>query len=176
MDWVKRKGTTGKVELSAQFLAEKKFTFQREIPTVVYKHDISVDLVINLYQTLLSCVSPGKYTFNFKGAKNVHIKGVDNKRQITATFAISATDEFLPVQLIYPSKTKRCLPNFKFHRTFQITYTENHWSNQTKSVEHFEKVIFSYLEKIKVQKGYPKEQMLSCLLSWIRLKDQITTK
>ena len=69
MDWVKRKGTTGKAELSAQFLAEKKFTFQREIPTVVYKHDISVDLVINLYQTPLSCVSPGKYTFNFKGAK-----------------------------------------------------------------------------------------------------------
>ena len=41
MDWVKRKGITGKVEPSAQFLAEEKFTFQRAILTVVYNHDIS---------------------------------------------------------------------------------------------------------------------------------------
>ncbi|MCH2406248.1 MAG: hypothetical protein MK200_08665, partial [Nitrosopumilus sp.] len=31
MEWVKRKGTTGKVEPSPQFLAEEKFTFQRDI-------------------------------------------------------------------------------------------------------------------------------------------------
>ena len=35
MDWVKRSGTTGKVEPSAQFLAEEKFTFQRAISAVV---------------------------------------------------------------------------------------------------------------------------------------------
>ena len=87
------------------------------------------------------------------------IWGVVNKRQITATFSTSATGEFLPMQLIYSGKTKRCLPNFQFPRTFLITYTENHWSNQTKAIESFEKVIFTYLEKIKVQKGYPKEQM-----------------
>ena len=79
---------------------------------MVYNHDIPADLVINLDQTPLSYVSPGKYTFNFKGAKNALTKGVDYKRQITTTFAISATGEFLPMQLIYPGKTKRCLPNF----------------------------------------------------------------
>ena len=97
MDWVKREGTAGKVEPFAQILAEEKLTFQRAILTVVYNHDIPADLVINLDQTPLSCVSPGKYTFNFKGAKNVPIKGVDEKRQTTTTFAISATGEFLPM-------------------------------------------------------------------------------
>ena len=58
---------------------------------------------------------------NFKGAKNVPIISVDDKRQITATFAISATGIFLPMQLIYPGKTKRCLANFQFPRNFQIT-------------------------------------------------------
>ena len=48
MDSVKRKGITGKVELSAQFLAEEKFTFQRAISTVVCNHDIAADLVIKL--------------------------------------------------------------------------------------------------------------------------------
>ena len=68
---------------------------------MVCNHDIPADLVINLDQTPLSYVSPGKCKFNFKVAKNVSIKGVDDRRQITATFAISAAGEFLPVQLIY---------------------------------------------------------------------------
>ena len=112
MDWVKRKATTGKVEPSTQFLAEEKFTFQKAISTYVYDHDIPPDLIINLDQTPLSYVSPGKYTFNMKGAKHVPIKGVDDKRQITATFAVSASGDFLPMQLIYAGKTKRCLPKF----------------------------------------------------------------
>ena len=85
---------------------------------MVYNRDIPADLVIKLDQTLLSYVSLGKYTFNSKGAKNVPIKSVDDKRQITATFTISATNDFLPMQLIYPGKTKKCLPNFQFPRTF----------------------------------------------------------
>ena len=112
MDRVIRKGTTGKVDPSAQFLAEGKFTFSRAISTVFFNHDIPADLVINLDQAPLSYISPGKYTFNFKGGKNVPIKRIDGKRHVTATFAISATDEFLPMQLIYPGKTKRCVPNF----------------------------------------------------------------
>ena len=59
MDWVKRKATTGKVEPSTQFLAQEKFTFQKAISTYVYDHDIPTDLIINLDQTPLSCVSPG---------------------------------------------------------------------------------------------------------------------
>ena len=59
------------------------------------------------------CIPWKVHIFNFKGAKNAPIKGIDDKRQITATFVISATGEFLPMQLIYPGKTKRCLPNFQ---------------------------------------------------------------
>ena len=116
-----------KVEPSAQFLAEEKIT---------------CNLVINLDQTPLSYVSPGKYTFNAKGANNVPIKGIDDKRQITATFAASAVGEFLPMQLIYAVNTSRCLPIFDFPRSSNVTYTEKHWSNLLKAVEHFEKVIF----------------------------------
>ena len=44
MDWVKRKGTTGKVEPSKQLLAEEQFTFQMSISKVVYEHDITSEL------------------------------------------------------------------------------------------------------------------------------------
>ena len=63
VEWVKRKGTTGKVEPSEKFLQEEKFSYQREISRVVLEHDIPLDLVLNLDQTPLSYVSPGKYTF-----------------------------------------------------------------------------------------------------------------
>ena len=50
--------------------------------------------IINLDQTPLSYVSPGKHTFNSKGAKNVPVKGIDYKRQIAAIFAVSAVGDF----------------------------------------------------------------------------------
>ena len=101
MDWVKRKGTTGKVEPCSKFLEEEKFTFQRAIGKVVSDHDISMELVLNLDQTPLSYVSPGKYTFDLRGSRTAPIKDVDDKRQITATFTVTASGEFLPIQLIY---------------------------------------------------------------------------
>ena len=98
MEWVKRKGTTGKVEQLKKFFQEEKFSYQREISRIILNHDIPLDLVLNLDQTPLSYVSPGKYTFCLKGTTTVPIKGVDDKRQITATFTVSASEVFLPIQ------------------------------------------------------------------------------
>ena len=58
---------TGKVEPCPKFPEEKKFTFQRAISKLVSDHDILLELVINLDQTPLSYVSPGKYTLDLKG-------------------------------------------------------------------------------------------------------------
>ena len=78
LGWSKLKGTTGKVDPSPQFLAEEKFTFQRNILALVFEHDNPPSLIINIDQTPLSYVNTGKYTFSFKGAKNISIKGVDD--------------------------------------------------------------------------------------------------
>ena len=123
MNWTKRKGTTGKIEPSKQFLLEEKLTFRKKISGVIFEHDISKELIINLDQTPLSYVSPGKYTFDFTGVKTVPIEGIDDKRQITATFAISLSGEFLPIQVIYEGKTKRCLPKYTFPASFEATFS-----------------------------------------------------
>ena len=62
---------TCKVELSAQLLAEEKFTFQKATAKAIQDNDIPLDLVINLDQTPLCYISPGTYTFHFKGRKRV---------------------------------------------------------------------------------------------------------
>ena len=104
--WKERKGTTGKVATPALLLEEETFYFQRDVAQAVHDHNIPKRLVFNLGQTPLPYVSPGKYTFAPKGSKHVPIKGQDDKRQITATFAVNAAGEFMPLQLIYKGKTK----------------------------------------------------------------------
>ena len=69
MNWTKKKGTTKKVEPSKEFLEEEKFSFQRKISNVILDHDVPSAFVLNLDQTFLSFVSPGKYTFSSKGSK-----------------------------------------------------------------------------------------------------------
>ena len=175
MEWVKRKGTTGKTEPSDGFLAEEKFTFQRAISTAVLENDTPRDLIIDLDQTPLGYVSPGKYTFCMRGSENVPIKVMDGKRQITATFAVSATGEFLPIQVIYQGKTKRCLPKFQFPKSFHVTYTPNHWSILEKCLDFFKNIIFSYLKKVKQQLGYPDEQWSLVIMDCFRGQDNNDT-
>ena len=50
----KRKGATGKIELSRQLLAGERFIFQESFVTVIYDYDISSSVIINLDQTPLS--------------------------------------------------------------------------------------------------------------------------
>ena len=159
MEWSKRKCTTGKIEPSKQFLLEEKLTFQKRIASIIEEHDIPKELILNLDQTPLSYVSPGKYTFNPKGAKTVPIKGIDDKRQITATFTVSMTGKFLPIQLVYERKTPRSRPRFDFPANFNVSFSDSPWSNMEKSIDLFEKVIFPYLKQAKASLKYPKEQM-----------------
>ena len=60
--------------LSPKFLEEEKFTFQRAISKFVSDHYIPLELALSLDQSLLSYVSPGKYTFDLKGSKTVPVK------------------------------------------------------------------------------------------------------
>ena len=138
----------GNVESLIQLLAEEKFAFQISISKFVYEHDILSELIINLDQTPLSYILPG----NTHSILKVLVKGIDDKRQITTTFGVSATGDFLPMQLIYTANTKRCLPNFDFSRDFNVTFTKNHWCNMNmeKAVQRFEKVIFHSFRKPKI--------------------------
>ena len=79
INWTTKKGTTGKIKSSKQFILDEKLTFQKKISGVIFEHDIPKELIINLDQTPLSYVSPGKYNFDVKGVKTVPIKGTDDK-------------------------------------------------------------------------------------------------
>ena len=85
--------------------------------------------------------------------------GKGKKKQITGTFMVTMSGLFLPMQLIYEGKTPLCLPQgISFPDNFNLTFTPNHWSNEDKVIEHFEKVVFPFIMAKRKELSLPDEQ------------------
>ena len=116
-------------------------------------------------------VSPCKYIFDVKSVTAVRIKGIDDKRQITATFTISISEEFIPIQVIYKGKTTRYLLSYAFPKNFDITFSENHWSNTEKAIRFFKKVVFPCLKNVRQSKVYQNGQMSPVIMDTFKGQD-----
>ena len=156
---VKQMATTSKIPIAPELLKEEQLTFQQKIQALIKWYDISKDVVLNFDQTFLSYITLGNNTLEFEGAKPVPVKGKGKGKQITATFDFSATGRFLPMQLIYAGKTKRCHPQgIKFPSGFDITHSLNHWRNEELAIQHICVIILPYVDKIKEELSLPKDQ------------------
>ena len=112
MKWTKRKGTTAKPTIAPGLIKEVGLTFYKDIAGIVQTLNIPPELIININQTPIPYNLISKYSMNQKNAKNVPIQGIGDYRQITGTFGVSMSGNFLPIQLIYQGKTNRCQPKF----------------------------------------------------------------
>ena len=123
INFTKRKGTTK----SAMPLKEFELLwnqFLQDIIHVVAMEEIPLALIFNWDQTGLNLVPASSWTMALKGSKRIEIKGTNDKRQITAVFCASLMGDFLPVQIIYTRKTKRCHPPFSFPGDWLISHTQ----------------------------------------------------
>ncbi len=93
-----------------------------------------------------------------EGSRRVAIAGVNDKKQITAVFCANAIGKFLPIQLIYAGKTKRCHPKFDFPQDWCITNSPNHWSTEATMLEYIEEVILPFVEKTRKNLGVSANQ------------------
>ena len=146
MGFVKRRGNT-KAKVTVDHCDELKTQFLFDINATVKMQEIPSDLIINWDQTGIKIVPVSSWTMEQKGAKRVEVAGIDDKRQITAVFAATATGEFLPMPLIYAGKTPKCLPKFPFPKDWIITFTENRWSNEETMKDYNVKIIVPYVKK-----------------------------
>ena len=156
---VKRMATTSKIPIAPGLVKEERLTFQRKIQALIKWHDIPKEFVLNFDQTPLSYITVGSNTLEFEGAKSVPVKDKGKGKQITGTFAVSATGRFLPMQLIYAGKTKRYHPQgIEFLSGFDVTHSLNHRSNEELAIQHIREIILPYVDKIKEELGQPKDQ------------------
>ena len=105
-------------------------------------YSIPAELVLNADQTPSSYVSVGKQTMAGHGAKSVPITGFTDKRNVTLTFVVNVTGEFLPLQIIYGGKTKDSLPRgFVFPKGFSLRQNPKNWSNEAKILKPINEII-----------------------------------
>ena len=69
---------------------------------------------------------------------------LNDKRQITGVFAGTLAGDFLPVQLVYQAKTKKCLPHVDFPKEWHITSIPNHWCNESTMLDYIQKIMIPY--------------------------------
>ena len=118
MKFVRRKATTSKNKHKPADFAKVKTAFLNDVASVVKMEEIPPELILNWDQTGIHLVPASSWTMDREGSRRVEIKGVNDKRQITAVFCGSATGDFLPIQLIYKGKTARVVILFSiFHLT-----------------------------------------------------------
>lgn len=98
-------------------------------------------------QTGVHLVPTSNWTYEKSGSSSIAVVGAEDKRQITVCIASSLDGELLPPQLIFQGKTHRCLPA----RTpeaivshVHLTFSENHWSNQTTMKQYIDEIIMPY--------------------------------
>ena len=83
MGFVRRRATTGKVEIPQGAQKEAELKFMHQIVNQVEKHNIPPSLIINFDQTPSKYVQASSNTMAQKGIANVPVSGVDDKRSIT---------------------------------------------------------------------------------------------
>ena len=86
-------------------------------------------MVINIDQTAIRLVPSSAWTMDERGTNRISLKGLDDKREITALLVDTLYGTLLPPQLLFEGKTDRCHPAINFPDEWNIFHTENHWSN-----------------------------------------------
>ena len=65
-----------------------------------------------------------------EGSKQVDVRGLDDKREITALLTATLSGQLLSPQLPYAGKTSRCHPRQSFPSGWDIYHNPTHWSTE----------------------------------------------
>ena len=170
-----RAGTTSRPPVPFGLFSESHFEYLSSILETVEQYAFPPQLIFSADQTPCSYVSVGKMTMAKRGDKSIPIKGLTDKRNITLTFGVSFTGEFLPMQIIYGGKTDRSQPRgVEFPKAFNVTQNPRHWSNEEETIKFIKHIINPRVISIRKELGLPEDQ--SALLIWDVFKGQCTVK
>jgi hypothetical protein len=111
-------------------------------------------LVVNTDQTRIHLVpTPGERTWESKGSKHIQVLRVEDKRQVTLVVSFTVNGNLLLEQVVFISTTHRSLPPSNegkqkcINSSWDLTFSENHWSTLETTKDFVRKVLFAYLHK-----------------------------
>ncbi len=100
---------------------------------LVKVYNIPMCVIVNTNQIGVHLVPTGRdQTWETRGAKHVHVLGIEDKRQITIVVSSSTERSLLPLQVVFQGTTNHTLPPMNHGRkqcsliSFHLTYNSNH--------------------------------------------------
>ena len=137
--------TTVVLKITLNEFADLREQYFNDIETISKMKAIPKEMIINCDQTAVKYVPISDWTKEVRGAKQVHITGKDDKRQLTATLTVTVNGEMLPAQMIYGGKTPACVPSLDFPSRWHITFTQNHWANEDTMLAYIHNILLPYI-------------------------------
>ena len=156
MGFVRRAATTGRSKMPDRAIKEAGFIFHHSIVQIVDRYQIPPSLIMNFDQAPLKYAPVSSQTLAEKNVKTVAISGLSYRKALTATFGITYSNHFLPMQLIYGGKTQASYPKFKFPSSFSLSANPKHFSNTVESLKLISEVIVPYVDEqmVRIQQPY----------------------
>ena len=160
-EWAKslfKKSNNCEIANAPSLYKENELLFHHQIVETVETYGIPNSMIVNFDQTPCKYVPVPTTTLAERNSKQVAIKGIDDKRAITATFTITLDGNFLGMQLIYGGKTNQSLPRYQFRKEFSLSINLKYYSNDNESLNLIDQIILPYLmrERERLNRPTPK--------------------
>jgi hypothetical protein len=146
--------------VAKEFVAVVESAFLIRVAATIRLCKIFPEMVVNADQTGVLFFSEYTRTYEKRGVRRVKINTTaNNKQQVTAMLATSASGNLLPPQVIFAGKTVRCLKDIKdvvsTFSTWNITWSPSHWSTTETMVLWVEKILVPYYDQQRRILGQP---------------------
>ena len=106
LDWIKRRVATAKRKMNPALYDKFSFTSKKKMPMLLSNTAFIMKWSWILIKRYLVLLRPTEQLSLKKCAQSEPIANVDYKHQITGTFCVNISGEFLPIQLIYSGVTE----------------------------------------------------------------------
>ena len=170
MNWSFPVATTATSKLPLDW-SKQGLDMAYRVAYLVKAYSIPPQLVLNNDQTGIHLVSNAvERKWKPKGEKHVQVLGIEDKRQVTMVVTLNAVGDLLPPQVVFTGTTKRTLPpqsegkKMCLQDGWNLTYSENHWSNLQKTKQCVDAILIPYLQQQIQELGLPKDQRMVWLL------------
>ena len=134
-------------------------------------HNIPPSLIINFDQIPLKN-SPVSNSLSKKGSKHVPIAGIVFKKSITATFDVTYSNTFLPMQLIYKGKKQINFSRVISPPSFLLSANMKHFSTTQESIDLLNEIIKPYVEKESGMLNLDEKQPAILIIMFFQVKWQ----
>ena len=153
LGWVWRRSTTDQRKVPINW-KDEAIAMSKRMAVMIKLNSIHPALIINSDQTGVHLIPNTNYTYAFKGAKDVAVPGLEDKRQITMVVGSAWSGDLLPLQFIFAGKKESNVQklyktpdgNLREQWGIHVTCTENHWSNLETTKQYVSEILFPFIQ------------------------------